>query len=111
MSNEKLPEQHSRATEIAHLNDAFRRSTQEVMVTQGVRALPDVLGLVRAVRVFDTFTPDNDPYGEHDFGSIIWYQETTYWKIDYYDAALQYWHDPLDPSCRRVLTVLLASEY
>ncbi len=40
------------------------------MITQGVQALPDVLGLVRAVRVFDTFTPDNDPWGEHDFGAI-----------------------------------------
>ncbi len=61
MPHEKSPEQGSRATQIAHLNDAFRRSTQEVMVTQGVQALPDVLGLVRAVRVFDSFTPDNDP--------------------------------------------------
>jgi uncharacterized protein DUF3768 len=97
MSNEHSPEQGSRAAQIAHLNDAFRRSTQEVMVTQGVLALPDILGLVRSVRVFDTFTPDNDPYGEHDFGSINWYQEKTYWKIDYYDQDLQYWHDPLDP--------------
>src|SRR6266487_4741112 len=111
MPHEESPEQGSRAAQIAHLNDAFRKSTQEVMVTQGVQALPDVMGLVRVVRVFDTFTPDNDPYGEHDFGSIDWYQEKTYWKIDYYDTALQYWHDPLDLDCRRVLTVLLASEY
>ena len=61
MPHEQSPEQRSRATEIAQLNDAFRRSTQEVMVTQGVQALPNVLGLVRAVRVFDSFTPDNDP--------------------------------------------------
>lgn len=111
MSNEQTPEQGSRAAQIAHLNDAFRRSTREVMVTQGVQTLPDVLGLVHAVRVFDTFTPNNDPYGEHDFGSIVWYQAKTYWKIDYYDQALQYWHDPLSPECRRILTVMLASEY
>jgi len=61
MPHEKSPEQGSRATEIAQLNDAFRRSTQEVMVTQGVRALPDVLGMVRAVGIFGSFTPDNDP--------------------------------------------------
>jgi hypothetical protein len=23
----------------------------------------------------------------------------------------QYWHDPLSPECRRILTILLASEY
>jgi hypothetical protein len=97
MSNEHPPEQGSRAAQIAHLNDVFRRSTQEVMVTQGVQALPDILRLVRSVRVFDTFTPDNDPYGEHDFGSINWYQEKTYWKRENYDQDLQYWHDPLDP--------------
>ena len=88
MPHEESPEQGSRAAQIAHLNDAFRKSTQEVMVTQGVQALPDVMGLVR---VFDTFTPDNDPYGEHDFGSINWHQAKTFWKIDYYDQQLQYW--------------------
>ena len=65
-----------------------RSDSNEVMVhTRGVQALPDVPGLVRAVQVFDTFTPDNDPYGEHDFGSINWHQEKTFWKIDYYDQA------------------------
>jgi Protein of unknown function (DUF3768) len=96
---------------IAQLNDAFRRSGQDVMVTPGVQALPDMLGLIQAVQRFDRFTTDNDPYGEHDFGSIVWHTEKTYWKIDYYDQALQYGHDPLSPECRRVLTVLLASEY
>jgi hypothetical protein len=57
------------------------------MVRQGVQALPDMLVLVRAVRMFDMFTPDNDPFGEHDFGSINWYDNKTYWKIDYYDAS------------------------
>ena len=88
MPHEESPEQGSRAAQIAHLNDAFRKSTQEVMVTQGVQALPDVMGLVR---VFDTFTPDNDPYGEHDFVSINCNQAKTFWKIDYYDQQLQYW--------------------
>jgi len=111
MPHEKSPEQGSRVAQIAHLNDAFRRSTQAVMITQGVQALPDVLGLVRAVRVFNTFTPYNDPYNEHDFGSIVWYENKTFWKIDYYDQQLQYWCDPLSEECSRVLTVMLASEY
>ena len=79
--------------------------------TPGVRALPDVPGLVQAVQDFNEFTPDNDPWGEHDLGSIIWHENKTYWKIDYYDQALQYWHDPLSPECRRVLTLMRADEY
>jgi Protein of unknown function (DUF3768) len=107
MPAENSPEQHT----IAQLNDEFRRQRHDWYITSGAQSLPDVLGLLQAVQDFNTFTPDNDPYDEHDFGSIVWYQEKTYWKIDYYDQALQYWHYPLDPDCRRVLTVLLASEY
>lgn len=73
--------------------------------------MPDVHGLVQAVRDFDDFTTDNDPYGEHDFGAITWHGERTYWKIDYYDQNLEYWCDPQDPACRRLMTVLLASDY
>ena len=81
------------------------------MITQGIQALPDVLGLVTTVQQFDTFIPDNDPYGEHDFGVIDWHNNNTYWKIDYYDQALEYGEDALSPDCRRILTILLASEY
>ncbi|MGH7157810.1 MAG: DUF3768 domain-containing protein [Candidatus Saccharimonadales bacterium] len=34
-----------------------------------------------------------------------------FWKIDYYDQELKYGEDPLSLDCRRVLTVMLASEY
>ncbi len=110
MSPERQP---SRAERIAQLNDDFRRRgpVKDWVATRGVLTLPDIPGLIQAVRTFDTFTPDNDPYGEHDFGSIQWQSETTYWKIDYYDQQLQYGDDPLSPDCRRVLTVMLASEY
>ena len=111
MSNEHSPEHGSRATQIAHFNDAFRRSAQGVMITQDVQALPDVPGLVRAVQAFDTFTPNNDPYGEHDFGSINWHDNKTFWKIDYYDQTLEYGEDALSRDCRRILTIMLASEY
>src|SRR6266567_6694133 len=82
---------------IALMNDAFRRAgpNGNWFITQGVQALPDELGLIDAVRTFNTFTPENDTRGEHDFGSIVWHSNKTYWKIDYYDQALQYWCDPL----------------
>lgn len=111
MSHDKSPEQHPRASQIAYQNDEFRKSGSDVMITPGIQALPDVLGLIRAVQAFEMFTPDNDPYGEHDFGSIVWYQHKTFWKVDYYDQALEYGEDALSPDCRRILTIMLASEY
>lgn len=60
---------------------------------------------------FDRFTPDNDPYGEHDFGTIDWQEEKIFWKIDYYDQALTFAEDPLSPACCRILTMMLSSEY
>jgi hypothetical protein len=99
------------ASEIAKLNDAFRRSGQNVIITPGVMFLPCTLKLLNAVLDFDTFTEDNDPYGEHDFGSLKWRGATIFWKIDYYDQMMQHWEDPVSPKCKRVMTVMLADEY
>lgn len=103
---------------VRELNDAFRTggfSTGQWMLTRGVVALgPDFIALAtRAVRDFDGFTPGNDPYGEHDFGSFNLCGETLFWKIDAYDMTLTYGSDdPSDPAVtRRVLTIMLASEY
>jgi len=65
------------------------------------------------VETFDAFTPDNDPYGERDFGAFEHNGEKIFWKIDYYDATLTYGsEDPSDPQQTvRVLTIMLASEY
>ncbi len=100
---------------IAELNDTHRRTRARCVVTPGVQALGQesmsaVLGLVAQ---FDAFTPDNDPYGEHDFGIVEYGGERVFWKIDYYNADLEYHSpDPADPVVtRRVLTVLLAREY
>jgi Protein of unknown function (DUF3768) len=108
-----MSEQLPQPSEIARRNDEFRQAgpNGDWVATVGALALRDFPGLVRAVMTFDTFTTNNDPYGEHDFGAIPWHGEKTYWKIDYYDQAHQYWCDPLAPDCRRILTILLASEY
>ena len=102
---------------IAVLNDAFRTSFvgRWVVFTPGILALPwsDRDLIVARVRAFDTFTPDNDPYGEHDFGSFDLLGKTIFWKIDAYDVNLEFGSpDPTDPAVtRRVLTILLAEEY
>ena len=99
------------ASRIAELNDEFRRKGFAVTVTSGVQALPDLAGLLEAVREYDEFFDDNDPYGEHDFGVIVWGGQKVFWKIDYYDEKLEGWSDPALVSCNRVLTLMLAAEY
>lgn len=121
----------TRAERIARLNDLARRAMGiacVVVATEGVRALPEVdqSRLRELVETFDAFTPDNDPYGERDFGAIyqgvdgVWstlrpvdVAVTVFWKIDAYDRELQFGsEDPADPAVtRRVLTIMLASEY
>jgi len=75
---------------------------------------PDMVAkLLRQVRTFDMFTPDNDPYGEHDFGAFDLGGQGYFWKIDYYDVSMTYGSEvPHDPAqTRRVLTVMMADEY
>jgi hypothetical protein len=84
-------------------------------MTAGIHALPadERMAIVEAVRAFDTFTEDNDPYGEHDCATLTVGAHEAMFKIDYYDAKVK-WRSPdeSDPSVtRRVLTILLASEY
>ena len=106
-----------RASLIRDQNDAFRRCPVggKVVLTRGVVAKfgHDAGWLMLAVADFDDFSEDNDPYGEHDFGSLTLQGEVVFWKIDYYDLDLTNSSpDPADPSVTiRVLTVMMASEY
>ena len=97
--------------DVASKNDAFRRSGVEVTMTVGAQNLPDPEGLLAAVRDDNSFTENNDPYGEHDFGRLDWHGSKVYWKIDYYDRELRAWADPASKDCQRILTVMLAEEY
>ncbi|OCJ67343.1 hypothetical protein A6U97_00925 [Agrobacterium tumefaciens] len=102
---------------IRELNDIFRSTwlTGTVLMTSGIKSLPDAIQsrIVEAVQKFDAFTPDNDPHGEHDFGSVIIEGHRVFWKIDYYDRTMQYGsEDPANPAVtERVLTMMLAEEY
>ncbi len=103
---------------IRQLNDRFRMSgpaAGDWLVTSGVQSLGEA-AIVLAIQLttqFDAFTPDNDPYGEHDFGSFTLAGHKLYWKIDYYDLRLKFGSpNPADEQItRRVMTILLASEY
>lgn len=100
------------SAKMAALNDEFRRSMQGCTVTRGIVAMGAAVNEVFVgVRDYTELTEDNDPYGEHDFGSLTVAGERIFWKIDYYDEDLKKWCDPLDPDCQRVLTIMLAEEY
>ena len=107
MAGEQLPPPNP----IAALNDAFRQQFNDWYLTAGAQALPDTPGLLKAVQQFNDFTPENDQRGEHDMGEIEWHAEKVWWKIDYFNQELRNLCDPLSEECRRVLTVMLASEY
>jgi hypothetical protein len=102
---------------IKQLNDALRMSLRggRVLMTVGVNALPDDLKALalQRTRAFADFSKDNDPHGEHDFGSFELAGQTFFWKIDYYDERCEFGsQDPSDPSkTTRVLTLMLAADY
>ncbi len=106
-----------RSHRIRVLNDNFRCTFVggRVVMSAGVTALS--LGLTALVFVevhkFADFNADNDPHGEHDFGSFEVAGEKFFWKIDYYDSDMIYgFEDPADPEkTTRVLTIMFADEY
>ena len=108
-----------RARRIAELNDQFREifHTGRVFLTRGIITLPDEVreAVMLKVRTFTGFNTGNDPYGVHDFGAFhVGGVGRVFWKIDYYYTADECYEspDPADPAVtRRVLTIMLASEY
>ena len=101
-------------TDIKTLNDNFRKTFigGRVMLTSGIRAKTqdEIAEILAKVRSFDNFTTANDPYGEHDFGSLDYKGQKIFWKMDYYDLNYEYMSEnPADPTItNRVLTIMLA---
>jgi hypothetical protein len=102
---------------IRTLNDELRHHLTGglAMITPGIAALGQeaVERIVKTIAVYDDFCHANDPYEEHDFGSVEANGETIFFKIDYYDKSRTYHSsDPSDPSVtERVITIMLAEEY
>lgn len=103
---------------IRELNDQMRKEGRghgSYAITAGIWALGKdfVLAAVRAVEQFDGFDDNNDPWGEHDFGSMSVQGETVYFKFDYYSLDLQLGSEnPANEGVtHRVMTIMLASEY
>ena len=119
---------------IARLNDLARKAMGvacTAVATVGFRSLPeaDQSQVRELIETYDTFTEDNDPHGERDFGAIFqlsdgrWTterprsrddeRERVFWKLDYYDCNLRFGsEDAANPGVtRRVLTIMLSDEY
>jgi len=106
-----------RTRQIAETNDQARQALtrDRLMVTIGVQHLSNSTqaNIMTAIAQYDDFKETNDPYGEHDFGSLEVDGEQIFWKFDYFDERFEY-HTPdlLNRNVtRRVLTVMLADEY
>jgi len=104
-------------TKTRELNDKFRQTGigGTIVITRGINALDTATrqSIVNTIKAIDEFTPDNDPYGTHDFGSVKFGEHLIFWKIDCYDLDLICGSpDPSDPNVtRRVMTIMLAEEY
>ena len=111
---------------VAAANDAHRRRLSvldvfangrpdgRTVLTSGVAALPasQQLAVLTAVARFETFTPANDPYGEHDFALVVVDGLLVFFKFDYYESdALEFGAEEPATSCYRLLTIMLAEEY
>ena len=114
---------HDNRTErIRLLNDAFRASSTTSILesigaghilmtsTLAAQGQPFLDRALQTALAFDDFTADNDPY---NFGLFEVDGVRCMFKIDYYDRRLEYGSpNPADPKVtRRVLTIMLASDY
>ncbi|MBK8458709.1 MAG: DUF3768 domain-containing protein [Phyllobacteriaceae bacterium] len=106
-----------RTLAIRTLNNRLRmgRIGGRIILSAGITALDEsfVREILVAVACFEGFTPDNDPWGEHDCGLVEWEGNRVLFKIDYYDPTFERLSDdPTDPcKTERVMTVMFATEY
>ena len=108
---------NAKTEKIRQLNDQLRQTFAggQIVVTRGIASLSELdrAAVLKAVSEFSKFDEDCDPYQQHDCGAVEVARQTVFWKIDYYDLDMQFLSpDPSDPEVtKRVLTIMLASEY
>ena len=108
----------SKSTKIRALNDAFRMRGDgygSILLTIGVQSLGGsaIAQILGAIRSYDSFSADEDPWNEHDFGVLTVDGTRVFWKIDYYDRSVRHRsEDPADPDLTyRAMTIMLEDEY
>jgi hypothetical protein len=99
------------------LNDQLRTTGKGggITMTRSLVGLgPEIVeAVVTAVQTFSSFTPANDPHGEHDFASLMVAGHQVMFKIDYYNTTMRdHSPDPSDPAVtHRILTIMLDDDY
>ena len=84
-------------------NAPFAKGRNKIVFTCGIQALRrDFVDILTKVVEYNDFNEDNDPHGEHDFGSFDQNGNKIFWKIDNYDGQ-----EGID----LLLTIMLAEEY
>lgn len=103
---------------VLELNDRFRcqgLGNGSVLISVGIQVQGGafIKEVVDAVRGYSAFTEENDPWGEHDFGSLTVGAQKLFWKIEYHSPDLRSGseHPANERLTHRVLTIMLASEY
>ncbi|WP_068117753.1 DUF3768 domain-containing protein [Tropicimonas marinistellae] len=116
------------AAAIAAQNDAFRRLAclgiapdkpiqGRMHVTRSLMEAGDgfMAEAVKATGEFETFEPENDPEGWHDFGAVTIRRETVFWKIDMFEADSDFRYGAETPdnptTTMRVLTIMMARDW
>lgn len=100
---------------IALKNDQLRKMIPHLpfphrcVLTDEIATLPEnqLAWVINQVRSFSDFNENNDPHGEHDFGSFDLEGQTVFWKFDYFDSDLKYFEE----NGTRILTIMYAHEY
>jgi hypothetical protein len=103
-----------KAARIRELNDQLRCKGVggRIVITRGIEALgTDGIGhVLTAVAVFDDFTEDNDPWGEHDCATLTVDGRRVIFKHDLYEDPEVKGADG-QPATTRALTIMLAEEW
>lgn len=114
----------AQAVKLAEQNDRFRAGLLNGKATDLRGTVVTTAAVAAFGRDFTTdaymavardtvFTADNDPHGDHVFGTVTVQGTKLFWKIDLYDLQLEYGSpDPADPAVtHRVLTIMLPSDW
>ena len=108
-----MTDDENRRATIARLNDRLRSTGEDgwTYMSRGVSKLPIAIqeDVIRAIRLFDDFTPENDPHGEHDGATLTIGEFRICWKINYYTPGRRE-NDKIDPAdsaaTLRIMTVM-----
>jgi hypothetical protein len=108
----------NKRAEIRRLNDCFRKNPQllgKIVMTRNVADMGPVF-LVKCLytlKVYDAFTKDNDPYGEHDMCTFEVDGQKVWFKIEYFNHDMTAGsEDPANPAVTvRLGTLLFPEDY